>query len=86
MTDTAQSSSELSAFDGQPARHEHSRTGMSAEALRRAISDHLVYSIGRPAAAITTAHYYQALSWPSGTGCSSAGWPPPRTGWTCPTR
>ncbi len=62
MTDTAQSSSELSAFDGQPARHEHSRTGMSAEALRRAISDHLVYSIGRPAAAITTAHYYQALS------------------------
>ncbi|CAN5152787.1 glycogen/starch/alpha-glucan phosphorylase [soil metagenome] len=35
---------------------------MSADALRRAISDHLMYSIARPAAAITEEHYYKALS------------------------
>ncbi|AQA04735.1 glycogen phosphorylase [Mycobacterium sp. MS1601] len=62
MTDTAQTPSEFSAIDGQPVRHEHSRTGMSADALRRAISDHLMYSIGRPAAAVTSQHYYKALS------------------------
>ncbi|MCX8563680.1 glycogen/starch/alpha-glucan phosphorylase [Mycolicibacterium mucogenicum] len=41
---------------------EHSRTGRSAEALRRAIVDHLRYSIGRPAAALEPAHYYRALA------------------------
>ncbi|MBI3215091.1 MAG: glycogen/starch/alpha-glucan phosphorylase [Mycobacterium sp.] len=35
---------------------------MTAEALRAAVSDHLTYSIGRPAAARTTEHYYRALS------------------------
>ncbi|WP_156688387.1 glycogen/starch/alpha-glucan phosphorylase [Mycobacterium sp. Marseille-P9652] len=41
---------------------EHSRTGMSADALRRAITDHLRYSIGRPAAALRPEHYYRALA------------------------
>ena len=31
--------------------NERSRTGLSADALRRGIIDHLRYSIGRPAAA-----------------------------------
>ncbi len=50
--------------DGQGAGrpHEHSRTGLSADALRRAISDHLTYSIARPAAALTAEHYYRALA------------------------
>jgi starch phosphorylase len=30
--------------------------------LRQAISDHLKYSIGRPAAALRPEHYYQAMS------------------------
>ncbi|TGD88333.1 glycogen/starch/alpha-glucan phosphorylase [Mycolicibacterium sp. CH28] len=42
--------------------HEHSRTGLSADALQRAISDHLTYSIARPAAALTAEHYYRALA------------------------
>ncbi|MDT0400175.1 glycogen/starch/alpha-glucan phosphorylase, partial [Streptomyces edwardsiae] len=41
---------------------EHSRTGLSADALRRAIADHLRYSIGRPASVLTPEHYYRALS------------------------
>src|ERR1700722_9675468 len=41
---------------------EHSRTGMGAPALQRAISDHLRYSIGRPAAALRPEHYYRALA------------------------
>src|ERR1700752_2890761 len=41
---------------------EHSRTGMSAAALQRAINDHLRYSIGRPAAALRPEHYYRALA------------------------
>src|ERR1700742_2066859 len=41
---------------------EHSRTGMSAAALQRAINDHLRYSIGRPAAARRPEHYYRALA------------------------
>ena len=42
--------------------HEHSRTGLSPDALRRAISDHLTYSIARPAAALTTEHPLQPFS------------------------
>ena len=42
--------------------HEHSRTGLSADALRRGIVDHLRYSIGRPAAALRPEHYYRALA------------------------
>jgi glycogen phosphorylase len=38
------------------------RTGLTADALRRAVSDHLVYSIGRPPAAREPQHYYRALS------------------------
>src|SRR5580698_5183703 len=41
---------------------EHSRTGMGAPALQEAITDHLRYSIGRPAAALKTEHYYRALA------------------------
>jgi starch phosphorylase len=45
-----------------PAATEHSRTGRSADALRRAIVDHVRYSIGRPAAALRPEHYYRALA------------------------
>src|SRR6201747_1939178 len=64
MTDVDQTSA-----DGKPASGgvradlaEHSRTGMGAPALQRAITDHLRYSIGRPAAALRPEHYYRALA------------------------
>ena len=64
MTDVDQTPS-----DGMPATSgvradlaEHSRTGMGAPALQRAITDHLRYSIGRPAAALRPEHYYRALA------------------------
>jgi starch phosphorylase len=38
------------------------RTGMTTDALRRAIEDHLSYSLGRPAALLTSQHYYHALA------------------------
>ena len=41
---------------------EHSRTGLSADALRRGVVDQLRYSIGRPAAALKPEHYYRALA------------------------
>jgi glycogen phosphorylase len=41
---------------------ERSRTGLSADALRRGIVDHLRYSIGRPAAALRPEHYYRATA------------------------
>jgi starch phosphorylase len=41
---------------------ERSRKGMSAEALRAAIVEHLRYSIGRPAAALTPEHFYRATA------------------------
>ena len=44
------------------APHERSRTGLSADALRRGIIDHLRYSIGRPAAALKPEHFYRALA------------------------
>jgi glycogen phosphorylase len=44
------------------ALHERSRTGLSADALRRGIIDHLRYSIGRPAAALNPEHYYRATA------------------------
>ena len=63
MTDIAQTASmDSSGVSPIAPGHEHSRTGMSADALRRAISDHLMYSIGRPAVAVTEEHYYKALS------------------------
>jgi len=42
--------------------NERSRTGLSADALRRGIIDHLRYSIGRPAAALRPEHYYRATA------------------------
>ena len=57
MTDVVQNS------DTVPAdTHERSRTGLSADALRRGIVDHLRYSIGRPAAALRPEHYYRAIA------------------------
>ena len=41
---------------------EDTRTGMSAEALRQAIEDHLRYTLGRPAALLEPKHYYHALA------------------------
>jgi starch phosphorylase len=38
------------------------RTALDADALRQAITDHLRYSIGRPAAVLTPEHYYRALA------------------------
>ena len=35
---------------------------MTTEALRRAVEDHLSYSLGRPAALLTSQHYYHALA------------------------
>lgn len=64
MTDLDQTPSDgLSAAPSRPADlAEHSRTGMGAPALQRAITDHLRYSIGRPAAALRPEHYYRALA------------------------
>jgi starch phosphorylase len=64
MTDVEQTPSD-GLSSGNPTRAdliEHSRTGMSAAALQRAINDHLRYSIGRPAAARRPEHYYRALA------------------------
>lgn len=64
MTDVDQTPSD-GLSPGIPSRAdliEHSRTGMSAAALQRAINDHLRYSIGRPAAARRPEHYYRALA------------------------
>jgi starch phosphorylase len=64
MTDVEQTPSD-GLSPGNPTRAdliEHSRTGMSAAALQRAINDHLRYSIGRPAAARRPEHYYRALA------------------------
>ena len=67
MTDVDQTSSgdtsaETSALSVPADLVEHSRTGMGAAALQRAITDHLRYSIGRPAAALRPEHYYRALA------------------------
>ena len=57
MTDVVQNP------DTTPAiTHEPSRTGLSGDALRRGVVDHLRYSIGRPAAALKSEHYYRALA------------------------
>jgi glycogen phosphorylase len=42
--------------------NQRSRTGLSADALRRGIVDHLRYSIGRPAAALRPEHFYRATA------------------------
>ena len=63
MTDVDQTPSDgLSAGPRPSDLTEHSRTGMGAAALQRAITDHLRYSIGRPAAALRPEHYCRALA------------------------
>src|ERR1700761_4824126 len=64
MTDVDRTPSDgVSATGSRPAElAEHSRTGMGAPALQRAITDHIRYSIGRPAAALRPEHYYRALA------------------------
>ncbi|SPM37802.1 Glucan phosphorylase [Mycobacterium rhizamassiliense] len=64
MTDLDQTPTDgMSATGSRPSDlTEHSRTGMGAPALQRAITDHLRYSIGRPAAALRPEHYYRALA------------------------
>ena len=57
MTDVVQNPATASPGSGR-----HSRTGLQADTLQRAISDHLLYSIGRPAAVLNPGHYYRALS------------------------
>ena len=64
MTDVDQTSADAKTAPGgvRADLSEHSRTGMGAPALQRAITDHLRYSIGRPAAALRPEHYYRALA------------------------
>jgi glycogen phosphorylase len=63
MTDVDHTHSEGATTASRPADLvEHSRTGLGAPALQRAITDHLRYSIGRPAAALRPEHYYKALA------------------------
>ena len=38
------------------------RTGMTAPSLRKAIEDHLRYTLGRPAQLLQPQHYYPALA------------------------
>jgi starch phosphorylase len=45
-----------------PEAVEHARTGMHGAALQQAITDHLRYSVGRPAAALKLEHYYRAIA------------------------
>ena len=46
----------------QPAPTGQTRSGMTSESIRAAVSDHLIYSIARPSVALTPDHYYRALS------------------------
>ncbi|CAN5353792.1 glycogen/starch/alpha-glucan phosphorylase [soil metagenome] len=57
MTDTA-----INGAETAPSPTGQTRSGMTAEALKQAVSDHLMYSIARPAAVLTSEHYYRALS------------------------
>jgi starch phosphorylase len=57
VTDVIQTKNSSEADSTEP-----SRTGLSADALRRDILDHLRYSIGRPAAALKPEHFYRALA------------------------
>ncbi len=62
--------------------NEHSRTGMGAPALQRAITDHLRYSIGRPAAACGPSITIERSRWPCVTACRTDGWRRRRPRWT----
>jgi len=74
MTDVVQNPDTIPAIT-----HEPSRTGLSGDALRRGVVDHLRYSIGRPAAALKPEHYYRALALAvRETACRTTGWHPHR--------
>jgi glycogen phosphorylase len=62
MTDVEQTPPDTTPSPRRADLAEHSRTGMGAAALQRAITDHLRYSVGRPAAALRPEHYYRALA------------------------
>src|SRR3978361_2019115 len=62
MTDTDVTRSAAGDPAIAPDTRDRSRTGQSAEALQRGIVDHLRYSIGRPAAALTPEHFYRATA------------------------
>ena len=57
MTDTA-----INGAETVPGPTGQTRSGMTAEALRQAVSDHLMYSIARPPSVVNAEHYYRALS------------------------
>ena len=57
MTDVARPAARFPADAPEP-----SRSGLSADALRRGIIDHLRYSVGRPAAVLTPEHFYRATA------------------------
>lgn len=59
MTDTARPIAEDATVTGPTGQ---TRTGMTVAALKAAVSDHLTYSIARPAAVLGPEHYYRALS------------------------
>lgn len=61
MTDAAQTATDTStAITAAAAANsvEDVRTGLQADALQQAITDHLRYSIGRPGAVLKPEHYY----------------------------
>jgi starch phosphorylase len=57
VTDTA-----INGVETVPGPTGQTRSGMTAEALRQAVSDHLMYSIARPPSVVNAEHYYRALS------------------------
>ncbi|ETZ98415.1 glycogen phosphorylase domain protein [Mycobacterium kansasii 824] len=59
---SAHASTAASAEAAASTSAEDVRTGMSSEALRQAIEDHLRYSLGRPATLLQPKHYYRALA------------------------
>jgi len=46
-------------------KHEHTRTGLSVEHLKRAFVDSLIYEQGRYPGRTTTLDYYLAIAWSS---------------------
>jgi starch phosphorylase len=62
MTDIIHTQSKSPANGASPVRAADVRTAMTADGLRRAIEDHLRYSLGRPDALLEPKHYYRALA------------------------
>ncbi|MFT4042157.1 MAG: glycogen/starch/alpha-glucan phosphorylase [Gordonia sp. (in: high G+C Gram-positive bacteria)] len=59
-TPTADSAAIVAAISPGPTGQ--TRTAMTVAALKAAVTDHLTYSIARPAAVLTPEHYYRALA------------------------